>query len=277
MSSIETNPFIVLPRPGTPFPLSSPIRAPPQSLFTKTFGTLLPLVQYNPIQNYTTRILLIHGVQIPALGMLPLVQALQSSFPHAQFVLFDLWGHGLSDTPMLPHEPRLFYDLIDAILDALSWERVHLLGFSFGGAISIGYVISRQTRVKSFALVAPAGVIQSSTFGDVGRMSLGRGGDEQKAAKWVIEVLEGGKLCVPEDWEDRVARWQMREHKGHFASVIGILRDGGIEYDVCNKEQLEKLGFKDVRVVEGAGHGVVRERVLEISTLIEERWGRSWS
>jgi pimeloyl-ACP methyl ester carboxylesterase len=221
-------------------------------------------------------------------------------------VLVDLWGHGLSDTPVLPHDPSLFHKLIDALLDHLGWPSAHLVGFSFGGALTVGYVASRTSRVKSFTLVAPAGLIHSSNFTAEEQAHL-RGDDEVAARKWVLEFLEGGELVVPADWKERVGRgevvpeavreWQMREHPGHTASVVAVVRDGGAldndaEFiraaqtgipslavlgaldDVCSREALNQVDFANVYVVPEAGHGVVRERVPDVAILIGEFWAK---
>lgn len=313
---------LVIPRPG--HSLKTPqkrIPGPSETDFTKTFGMLLPPAKFlsttngkaayyevlpsatnannNPDTNPKSRVLLIHGVQTPALGMLPLTRALQKSFLHVHFVLLDLWGHGLSDTPIIPHEASLFHGLIDALLDHLNWPSAHLIGFSFGGSLTVGYVATRPDRVQSFVLVAPAGLRRSADFDQVHL----RGDDEVAARKWVLNLLEGGELVVPQDWKERVERgevvaeavreWQMKMHPGHIASVVAIFRDGGVMDkhgvfetaagkgkpslvvlgeldDLCTELELKELGLENVSVVPGIGHGVVRERVPEVEQLI---WG----
>ncbi|KIL85988.1 hypothetical protein FAVG1_10957 [Fusarium avenaceum] len=314
---------LVLPRPGASHGDSEkPVSGPSEAVFIETFGALLPTAKYlstpqgkaayyeilpsSPSQSTAEpdRILLVHGVQTPALGMLPLARALEKSFPQSHLVLIDLWGHGLSDTPVLPHEPTLFHQLLDDLLDHLNWPTVHIVGFSFGGATTASYVASRLARVKSFAFVAPAGLLRSSNFTTEDLNCL-RGDNATVARKWVLEFLEGGELVVPADWKQRVAKgevvaeavreWQMREHPGHTASVVGIVRDGGVMDshaqfvkaaetgipsvavlgeldDLCSKEQLAEVGFANVFVVPQAGHGVVRDKVQDVATLITEFW-----
>ena len=134
-----------------------------------------------------------------------------------------------------------------------------------------------------------------------------RGDDEVAARKWVLQLLEGGELVVPEDWKQRVEKglvvaeavreWQMREHLGHVASVVAIFRDGGVmdkhaEFakaagtgipslavlgeldDLCSEQGLNQQGFTNVATVPQVGHGVVRERVPEVAALIRDFWGR---
>ncbi|KAJ4007362.1 hypothetical protein NW752_007659 [Fusarium irregulare] len=308
---------LVLPRPGADVSNEKPIPGPSEGEFVKTFGALLPAAKfletphgkaayYEILPSQTKgpidRVLFIHGVQTPAIGMLPLARALEESFPHANLVLLDLWGHGLSDTPILPHEPALFHQLIDDLLDHLKWPSAHLVGFSFGGATTASYLTKRQERVKSFTLVAPAGLLSSETIFSPEHM---RGDDEVAAEKWIFEFLEGGDLVVPSNWKERVANgeivaeavrdWQMRKHPGHVASVVGIFRDGGVmdsnsqfaqaskvgvpnlavlgeKDDLVSKEQLESHGFENVFVVKDVGHGVVRDRADEVAGLVTKFW-----
>ncbi|KAK4539356.1 hypothetical protein LTR36_011013 [Oleoguttula mirabilis] len=313
---------LVLPRPFAGHcPARNPIAAPTEAAFTSTFGALLPPANFLTTDNgrvayYSLpptisgsntptpdRVLFLHGVQTPALGMLPLAGNLHASFPSSHFVLVDIYGHGLSDTPFVPHTPELFHSLIDTLLNHLGWPSAHLVGFSFGGATTIGYVASRPSRVQSFALVAPAGLYRSSQF----NAELLRGDDEAAAHNYVLELLEGGQLVVPADWKQRVAagevvaealrNWQMRKHPGHAASVVAIFRDGGAmdkhaEFakaaktgipsivvlgeldDICTERDLNDLGFSNVAVVPQAGHGVVREKMPEVAALIEAFWNQ---
>lgn len=315
---------LVLPRPGTAFDSTrAPIPAPTEEAFVETFGSLLPPAQFletakgkaayyeiKPDSNLDhassvpDRVLLIHGVQTPALGMLPLARALKASFPQTHFVLFDHWGHGLSETPIAPYDMNLVHQLIDDLLERLQWSSVHLIGFSFGGVVTAEYVVSQSSKVKSFTIVAPAGLIRSANFTAEEKQHL-RGGDEAAAQKWILEFLEGGDLVVPADWKERVQKgeivaeavreWQMREHPGHLASVVGIFRDGGVIDngaiftkavetgipsvvvlggldDLSTKEELNSLGFKDVSVVPQVGHGVVRQKAPEVAELITSFW-----
>lgn len=294
---------------------------------TSTFGVLLPSAQYlttpsGRIAYYVYppsvpspsptpfRVLMVHGVQTPALGLHPLAEALRSRFPAAHIALLDLWGHGLSDTPQEPHTPALFHNLLDIVLKELNWPSAHLLGFSFGGATVVGYTASsteRAAKVASLTLVAPAGLFRLSQFDDKARRDyLGlEANDEEGAKDWVLDFLEGGKLIVPDDWQQRVGRgqvvaeavknWEMREHKGHVASVVAIFRDGGVmdshdafskvaeagipylgvvgELDgVCSADDLQQVGLSNVVVVPQIGHELVRQRVAEVSQAIENFW-----
>lgn len=321
---------VVLPRPGLDKLdiLPQTISAPSEAAFIQTFGQLLPPASYlhtpngnvayyelpasaQPSSDNSTtpsRVLFVHGVQTPAIGLQPLASTLSQRFPHAQCILVDLWGHGLTDTPIVAHEPALFHSLIEALMVHLKWKDAHLIGYSFGGSTTATFAAANPERVASMVLVAPAGLMKAAQFKDEQRSYL-RGGEglEDKARDWILEFLEGGPLVVPTDWKDRVARgevvaeavrdWQMQQHDGHVSSVVGIFRDGGVldkhtgfaeaakkdikclsilgELDeVCTEEDLRGVGLENVVVVPQVGHGVVRQRVPEVAGFIEEFWSQ---
>ncbi|PBP19515.1 hypothetical protein BUE80_DR009707 [Diplocarpon rosae] len=280
---------LMLPRPWTPKPKEPRIiPAPSEASFVAAFGQLLPKAQYLCTSDGTaayyelppscpaptaltrpiSRVLFVHGVQTPAIGLQPLAGALSSRFPHAQCVLVDLWGHGLSDTPVVAHEPALFHGLIKGLMVKLGWNDAHFLGYSFGGSTTASFAALNPESVSSMVLVAPAGLWSSADFDEAEKGYL-KGGEglEDQARSWVVDLLEGGKLDVPVDWKERVARgevvaeavrdvsvdtrflsfrsqpvrakllcvagltmkeWQTKQHQGHTASVVGIFRDGGV-------------------------------------------------
>ncbi|KAJ5407879.1 hypothetical protein N7509_001762 [Penicillium cosmopolitanum] len=318
----------VLPRPWTrtEYGSESPIQAPSEAAFVKQFGNVLPEAQFMPtmygkaayyslspsssapanIKKPISRVVFVHGVQTPAIGMQPLASALKSRFPYAHCVLVDLWGHGLSATPIIAHDADRFHQLIDGLMLTLRWDDAHFIGYSFGGSTVASYAALEPGSVASMVLVAPAGLLRSSELSEVERGYM-RGGEglEDRSREWVFEFLEGGQLVVPSDWKERVERgeivaeavrdWQMKNHKGHAASVVGIVRDGGVfdkhaEFataskagvknfcvlgeldDLCSVQRLKEVGMENVAVVPQVGHGVVRERVLEVAGHIEEFW-----
>lgn len=318
------NDLLVLPRPGTE-KADAPkvIKAPSEAAFTTTFGSILPKASYletpnglaayyslepssTPNSSKVSRVLFIHGVQTPALGLQPLATTLSTRFPSAHCVLVDLWGHGLTDTPVVPHTPELFHDLLLALMQKLEWDDAHFVGYSFGGSTTASFVAKHAERVNSMVLVAPAGLVRSAQFDEVQQGYLQGGeGLEGLAREWITEWLEDGELIVPSDWKERVARgeivaeavrdWEVRVHEGHMASVVGIVRDGGVfdkhsafveaartytpslcilgELDgLCSVQDLVDVGMENVAVVPQIGHGVVRQKVPEVAGLIEKFW-----
>ncbi|KAF4126099.1 alpha/beta hydrolase fold [Geosmithia morbida] len=315
---------IVLPRPGAaPSTAQASIPGPTEAAFTDVFGKLLPPADFletghgkaayyrltaSTAQPSAGRVLFVHGIQTPALGMYPLAAELRKTHPGAELVLVDLWGHGLSDTPVLPHDPALFHGLIDALLDRLEWPSAHLVGYSMGAALSVGYTAGNAQRVRSLTLVAPAGMISSSLLSAEQRAHVSLDcADEPAAERFIVGFLEGGERVVPADWKDRVSRgevvaeavreWQALEHRGHSASVVAAFRDAGVmdahdqfdkaaatgvatlavlgETDVLSSaRELGEHGLTNVRVIRGADHGVVRSEVPQVAAHISDFWAR---
>ncbi|KAH7012702.1 Alpha/Beta hydrolase protein [Microdochium trichocladiopsis] len=336
MSVSQVNKILGLPRPGDAAVSneSSPVAAPPESDFTKAFGPLLPAAQYIttpkgkfayfdlPPSSSTTspttqpstvqRVLLVHGIQTPALGLYPLASHLRKAFPSTHFVTFDLWGHGLSDTPRVPHAPQLFLEQVDTLLDHLFWPSAHLVGYSLGSTIVAGYTATKTARADSVVYVAPAGLFSIHDFSAAEQallrgepMEQGGAVDEVASRDFIIDFLEGGELVVPADAEARIAKgevvaeavkdWEMKVHAGHAASVAAIVRDGNImdreevfekasatgkprfavlgEHDgLSNLGKVQAVGIEEVVVVEGAGHAVVRAQAKEVCQAIEGFW-----
>ncbi|KAL6697082.1 Alpha/Beta hydrolase protein [Trichoderma pleuroticola] len=322
-----STPLLVLPRPGVaPLDELRSISAPSESAFIATFGRLMPQASFlqtpngrvaiyellpssSPPADATStisRVLFVHGIQTSAIGLQPLASSLSARFPYAKCVLVDLWGHGLTDTPLVAHDAALFHSLLESVIVHLEWENAHLVGFSFGASATASFAAAKPERVASMALVAPAGFIRRGEFEELHRNYLRGGkGMEEQAKEWILQLLEGGDLVVPADWKERVNKgevvaeavrdWQMKNHEGHAASVVAIFRDGGVldnddEFlkaantgiksfcilgeldDIVSGQDLLSVGMKDYVVVPQAGHAVVREKVPEVAKLIEEFW-----
>jgi pimeloyl-ACP methyl ester carboxylesterase len=322
--------FTVLPRPGVANSSHTPtIKAPSEASFVETCGNLLPAASYlqtpngraayyklppsspaaidsNSSTKSITRILYVHGIQTSAIGLQKLAGELSRRFPQAHSVLFDHWGHGLTDTPFVAHEPKLFHSLIKALMDRLGWKDAHFVGYSFGGSTTVTFAVAHPERVASIVLVAPAGLMRTSQFNELEQSYLiGGNGNEEQAQSWILDWLEGGQLIVPSDWKEKVSRgelvaevvrdWQNKKHKGHKASVTAIFRDGGVfdshaEFaklakigipihcilgqldDICNEKDLHDVGIQDVTVVANSGHGVVRDEVPQVTEFIGTFW-----
>ncbi|KAJ3094930.1 hypothetical protein HK100_005974 [Physocladia obscura] len=327
---------IIIPRPDTDRTAlfseeSTSIAAPTESSFVSQFGTHLPPAQYltqkhehgnsstntayyeflpstAPVSGLSAgRLLIVHGVGTPALGMFPLAKVIRESYPHFHIVLYDHFGHGLSSTPLVPHVPALFHAQIIALFDHLKWANAHLLGFSFGGSTVTSFTALHPHLVSSFTLVAPAGLISSDSFSEQEKRYLagGPGVDENAARDWIVDWVSGGPLVVQPDWKDHFSRgeiisgdpiqvWERENHKGHIPSIVAMFRDGGAcdmhEYfkiasnksniyklavigeldSVCSEQDLKNVGFDHIIVVPKAGHSLVRNRVSEVASPIIE-------
>jgi pimeloyl-ACP methyl ester carboxylesterase len=311
---------LVLPRPlrhGS----TSYIEAPNHADFTKHFGNGYPTPQHihsdlgstaiydlpAPSGQSARNLLMIHGLGTPALGLLPLAKRLQALNPDTHIVLYDLWGHGLTTTPLVAHTPQIFHSQIHQVLSFMQWPRAHLLGYSLGASTVISFTNFNPWIPLSVTVLAPAGLLTPNMWGaDMQTLLTEVGANRQEEAiSAVLEFLEGGPLVLAEDWRERIEKegeilatalreWELREHMGHRLSTLSIFRDGGVtgreelfksfarlekveklalvaELDpVCSRSQLEELGFENVHVVEKASHGFARANVDAVAGIIHD-------
>ena len=296
------------------------IAAPSYASFTSRFGYAFPkpyflesdlgttaLYELPPPSGQSKRlVLIIHGVNTPALGMWPLAKELQALDKDAHIILFDIWGHGLSSTPLVAHTPQIFHFQIFQVLGFMQWTRVHIVGYSFGASTAITFSVHNPWTALSVAILAPAGLLCKEDFSKQLKELLNNSnGRETEAIDCVLLYLEGGPLVVPMDWKERVnsgeviaeafREWELQEHLGYPHSVLSMFRDGGAygcedyfrkfaqlslkkiavvgELDtVCSKSQLVDLGFCDVEMVEKADHAIVRSARGEVAGIVHRFW-----
>lgn len=233
---------------------------------------------------------------------------LQSLDSNAHVVLFDLWGHGLSSTPLVAHTPQIFHFQVFQVLVIMRWTSAHIIGYSFGASTAITFAIHNVWAALSVAVLAPAGLLRKEDFSKQTQELLDDStGRETEAADCVLSFLEGGPLVVPTDWQERVKsgevvaealrEWELQEHPGYLHSVLSMFREGDVygceEYfrefaqlplkkigvvaeldTVCSESQLVDLGFGDVEVVEKADHAFVRGASGEVARIVYWFWTR---
>jgi poly(3-hydroxyoctanoate) depolymerase len=88
------------------------------------------------------------------LGNLNLWEPLRQQLPGVQTIAFDAPGVGGSDTPMLPMPMMALAHWIDRLVAELGFERVDVLGLSFGGALAQQLALSAPARVGRLVLAA---------------------------------------------------------------------------------------------------------------------------
>src|SRR5262245_8802018 len=78
---------------------------------------------------------------------------------------YDQRGLGRSSKPDKPYPMTDFVDDAAALLDAVGWERVPVVGVSFGGMVALELVLRHPERVAGLALccTSPGGEGGSST------------------------------------------------------------------------------------------------------------------
>jgi naphthoate synthase len=103
-------------------------------------------------------LLLLHGFTGSTESMRELAESLAAEY---RVISVDLLGHGRSDAPPDPSRYALEMCAGDLarLLDALGLSRAHVMGYSLGGRIALGFAALRPQRVSSAVLIgASAGI-----------------------------------------------------------------------------------------------------------------------
>lgn len=119
-----------------------------------TTDRLTASVLERPSTTSRTTVVFVHGNVSSSLFWQPTMLALDSG---VRAIAIDLRGFGDSDT--LPVDAtrgvRDFSDDIASVLDSLSLEHVHLVGWSMGGGVVMQFMLDHAERVATATLVSP--------------------------------------------------------------------------------------------------------------------------
>ncbi|HEX8731829.1 MAG TPA: alpha/beta hydrolase [Ktedonobacterales bacterium] len=132
--------------PRSNYPLASGVRC-------RTIGTSrLRQHIYAGTHETGERLLLVHGNASSA----RFFEWLIASLPELECVAPDLRGYGATEARPVDATRGLrdFSDDLEALVEALGWERFHLLGWSLGGNIAMQYTIDHPERVQTLTLHA---------------------------------------------------------------------------------------------------------------------------
>lgn len=115
------------------------------------------------------KLILIHGNASSAKFYLPLMKRLEDCF---EMVALDLRAFG--DTEPKPIDARRgmrdFSDDVDALAEALGWDRFSLLGWSMGGGVAMQYAIDHSEKLENLILQAPLSPFGfGGTYGEGGK------------------------------------------------------------------------------------------------------------
>ncbi|KAJ7186138.1 Alpha/Beta hydrolase protein [Mycena filopes] len=108
------------------------------------------------------KIVLVHGLSIPAIVWAPLVPPLADA--GYRVLVYDLYGRGYSDAPIgAAYDAQLYVTQLALLLQHLGWSRTRLVGVSMGGAITAAFVATFPDLVeREVVLVACAGLLESA-------------------------------------------------------------------------------------------------------------------
>lgn len=107
-----------------------------------------------------TPLLIMNGIGANVSLLSPFVEALHKSNPDVEIITFDCPGVGGSSTPCLPYRFSGLSKIVAEMLDVLGYEKVDVLGLSFGGFLAQEFANSFPHRCSKLILAATcAGVV----------------------------------------------------------------------------------------------------------------------
>lgn len=97
----------------------------------------------------TPKLVFLHGVMGFAANWRRIAKAFESEY---QVLTFDQRGHGRSFHPEDGYSPEDYAADLEAILDELGWEQIHLVGHSMGGRVALTFAANRPSRVTRLVI-----------------------------------------------------------------------------------------------------------------------------
>ena len=125
-------------------------------------------------------LLLINGIGAPAEMWAPIVARLDGH----ELVAFDLPGVGSSPPLHRPTRMRGLAELVMRLLDELGYDRIDVLGYSFGGSLRPGTRPARPERVGRLVLCATMSGVGLSAPATAGRAADADTGPLLRIDRW---------------------------------------------------------------------------------------------
>lgn len=148
-------------------------------------------------------LVLLHGG--PGLNMEPFKPTLERAAEFAEVIFYDQRGCGRSSRPPLEKLCDIKYHIVDleGLREHFGFERVILLGHSFGSYLAMAYAIEHVDRVMKLILVSPTlpypetlaqiqrfnSLMSKEMLRRIGKINLSRMSPEDKARRRMDEAL----------------------------------------------------------------------------------------
>jgi pyruvate dehydrogenase E2 component (dihydrolipoamide acetyltransferase) len=172
-----------------------------------------------------TPLLLLHGFTADSQSWAPLEKAMGGERP---LIRIDLPGHGRSPRRRVANFSGLARQIAEAFDDACRHhDRIDVLGHSLGGALALALADIRPRRVRSLALIAPAGLGPEISAQVLTGISCAT--RAESLAPW-LRVL----TATPEAISDDYARGAMRQRadpelRAYQTDLAGALFPDGVQ------------------------------------------------
>lgn len=239
-------------------------------------------------------VVLIHGFSLDKRLWDDHFNALAASY---QVIRYDWRGHGQSSGITAPFKPE---EELSALLNFLHIDKVHLVGYSMGGAIATTFALAYPTRVKSLvlidALVPDAPVTSELLPRLVGYIDTATAtGLTDGLQQWLTDPLfapASAKPALRTRLAEMVMQGQTRLAEGAaFMNLQNIQLDGPIHARLAeiNVPTLVMVGAKDLQefqtmaadlsqglknaqslVIDGAGHLSPMEKPAQVTKALQD-------
>lgn len=123
---------------------------------TISLGSQAIRVSIKPGKRDVIPLLLMNGIGASLELLTPFVEAMHKSNPNIEIITFDSPGTGGSSTPCLPYRFSGLAKTIDQMLNCLGYNKVNVLGLSWGGFLSQQFAYDYPERVEKLILCATA-------------------------------------------------------------------------------------------------------------------------
>lgn len=174
-------------------------------------------------------VVLVHGFSVPAFIWDPTFTGLaEAGF---RVLRYDLFGRGYSDRPDAVYNQALFDRQLLELLDAVGFTTpVNLTGLSMGGAIAVGFTAAHPERVRTLALLSPAGfpVPAARAFAIMRVPWVGEWLFDQLGEKLIVKGL-AKDFYVRERVQEFADRYRVQmQYPGFKRALLSTLRHGPI-------------------------------------------------
>ena len=152
---------------------------------------------------------------------------------------FELPGHGKS-SPLAQYSSLLVAQSVADLMDHLGYERVHLMGFSFGGILALTTLAEFSERITSVILISPLVDSDAIRIPQSSRFVLRR----------LTEVLQHQKV-------QDVCYHTLHSNLGSTLWAEFLVRFGHIEYKDLMRQRLTEISPLTVQAVVGQAKDIL--------------------
>jgi pimeloyl-ACP methyl ester carboxylesterase len=201
-------------------------------------------------------------------------------------VLYDLRGHGASDKPEGEYSVQAMVHDLDALIKELKLDKVTLVGFSMGGALSLVYTLQHPETVSRLALIGTAARMPRRAYALLLPMHLFSyqslikryfsksrfyRASQKMTNAFVSSAKRVPKRVAYDSLKELIKRYDIRDRVSEIRVPTLIVqgeRDPGMQKAVLYLHN--HVAGSKLHVVPGAGHEVMVEKPEEVSQILQE-------